>query len=275
MDVHKHEYGIAMEKGEMSLAQLIQKMKSGEIHINVSTVHKIILGMALGMRWMHKREAIHRNLTPTNVILTSDFEAKISDFHSTRRISDNMTVQRSFGPNPYMAPDLVQPNYTSKIDVFAFGVIVFELLTGNVPFSPCSNQVIFEKYVNRERPEIPCAKYSDLISQCWASDPSKRPSFDEISKMLLEDADESLATYAMKVMRAELKLTYGHERSKLIKFAIDSIDKQGSALLSANRIILEQSRQIQELSRQLQKFKETLQKSEAPGPKPGFNDPGQ
>ncbi|OHT12953.1 hypothetical protein TRFO_17009 [Tritrichomonas foetus] len=87
-------------------------------------------------------------------------------------------------PN-YMAPEFIKgENYTEKVDVYSYAMVLWEILTGQLPFFDlAAAQVIFAVIIKHQRPEIPentPKPLSTLISRCWRENPEERPSFTEI-----------------------------------------------------------------------------------------------
>ena len=98
----------------------------------------------------------------------------------------------------YMAPELLNDdNYTNKIDVFSYGMLIYSLLTLQVPWShvkEITSNDIYKLVSEGKRPELTnkeipnCCK--ELIEKCWSNDPEDRPSFDQIVKMLIENKND-------------------------------------------------------------------------------------
>ena len=175
------------------------KMTDGRIKKN------LIVGIINGMEQLHASGVVHRDLKPQNVLVTTDFVAKITDFGlSTLRGKTSSTVAsgqlgqdveetvKVGGTAGYMAPELLEstspPDYSS--DVYSFGVILNEIICEEEPYS--------DQYANfagrgpfgaanyakqGKRPTInpstpPAVK--ELIKKCWAAEPRARPSFTEL-----------------------------------------------------------------------------------------------
>ena len=175
------------------------KMTDGRVKKN------LIIGIVNGMRQLHASQIVHGDLKPQNVLVTSDYVAKITDFGLSRlRGKTSSTVaSRQFGEDDeekvnvagtagYMAPELLDstspPDYSS--DVFSFGVILNEIICEEEPYS--------DQYANfagrgpfgaanyakqGKRPTIsyntPSAVKS-LIERCWDAVPAERPSFEAL-----------------------------------------------------------------------------------------------
>jgi serine/threonine protein kinase len=179
----------------------------------------LICGIALGMRFIHSRGILHGDLKPSNVLLNGRAEALISDFGLSRFECGNYTLTPEGGTMDYAAPELFSEDavLTRKIDVFAFGMLVYEILTGNPVFrSSGSALAIMARILTGDMPTVPdeCGSLmQDLIPRCWAIDPDRRPTFDDIIRdfaaaefRIVPSADEGrLAIYFDDIQRWEVE----------------------------------------------------------------------
>ena len=149
---------------------------------------EIICSIAIGMSFVHSNGIIHRDLKPANVLLDSNHVARICDFGSSRLMSVDGTLTTRPNVTPvYAAPEVYDGEYSSKIDVYSFGVIVYEVVTGNRAFRNMTPMQLMKHVGLGKREPIPdsvspFAKY--LIEVCWSQDPSSRPSFSDICGLL-------------------------------------------------------------------------------------------
>ncbi|XP_070762860.1 interleukin-1 receptor-associated kinase 4 isoform X2 [Enoplosus armatus] len=94
-------------------------------------------GIARGLEYLHSNHHIHRDVKSANILLDEEFVAKISDFGLTRasakRTSTTMMTERIVGTRAYMAPEALRGEITPRSDVFSFGVVLLELLSGLPP----------------------------------------------------------------------------------------------------------------------------------------------
>lgn len=117
--------------------------------------------------------------------------AKITDFGLSRTKSQTTFVlNTSVGTGRYMAPELLKvQGYTEKIDVWAFGIILYEMVTGVAPFRDLNYAALYQELINkRSLPSIPSdcpIILKDIIRRCWNFDPAKRPSFAEIEHLIV------------------------------------------------------------------------------------------
>ena len=150
-----------------------------------------IMAMARGMLSLHRQSIIHRDLKSLNVLLDEDLLPKICDFGIARYMGDyGELVTKQVGTPQWMAPELILgQNYTNKVDVYSFGVIVWEILTEQIPWKDKNTVNVALMVSQNKRPEIPghCpVELKKLITACWNQDPSKRPSFAQIVRRLAQ-----------------------------------------------------------------------------------------
>jgi serine/threonine protein kinase len=149
--------------------------------------HIILMGIAVGMAFMHSQNWIHRDLKPDNVLLDDSLEPRISDFGLAKFIENGITISQSnqHGTTVYMAPEYFnEERVSTKVDVYAFGMMMFTMLSGLDPFPNAMNRFyLMGRIAKGIRPQIPKtvrAPYVELIKKCWATVPDERPDFKDI-----------------------------------------------------------------------------------------------
>ncbi|KAK2077996.1 hypothetical protein QBZ16_003864 [Prototheca wickerhamii] len=164
----------------------------------------IALDSAKGMLHLHSHRGpiIHRDLKSPNLLINKDWRAKVTDFNLSR-LSDTTSVASSMvANNPrWHAPEVIHSqNYTKASDVYAFGLILWELLTWKLPFAELTPfQIILTVAERGERPHVPenpadyaggdfygSERYVALMRACWAQTPAERPGFDQVIVILRE-----------------------------------------------------------------------------------------
>lgn len=152
----------------------------------------IAIGIAHGMRYLHSKGIIHRDLKSPNILLDNRLFPYISDFGLGRIIekaTEGLPPMTSCAGTPnWMAPEQISTeNYGFAVDVYAFGMILYELATCLCPFDGLKSHEIFNFVSNGGRPELPQnlngTPLEDLIIKCWDQDPNQRPNFDQIYNM--------------------------------------------------------------------------------------------
>ena len=183
-----------------SLKKTLDEWKKSK-HIDYWTItcrSKAILGIAFGMRYLHKNHIIHRDLKPDNIMFNEHYEVCICDFGISRYVSssENLEMTKFVGSPAYMAPenfDVNHDTYNELVDVYSFSYIAYEIITGKNLFkNPGRNcNAFLKKILNGLRPDLNVDSITDkmkvLLAKCWDADPEKRLSFEEICKILSND----------------------------------------------------------------------------------------
>jgi len=161
---------------------------------------KYALDIAKGMSFLHSTNPpiIHRDLKSPNVLLKKSngpyLTAKIADFGLSRGLVWNKDLVGKVVDNPvWLAPEILKGlPYTEKVDVYAFGIICWELIAGRDFKGQESFLAKMEDQIIRgDREEIPDLDfipeyYKYIINVCWDGDHEKRPSFDQVKQKLIE-----------------------------------------------------------------------------------------
>jgi len=140
-------------------------------------------GIVRGLSYLHERGIVHRDLKPANIFYDDSY-VKIGDYGLTKHISvsrhSGQTV--SVGTVHYMAPEIGSGSYTKAIDIYALGVILYEMLTGRVPFSGASMGEILMRHL-ADRPDLSGIPepFAGVIAKALAKDPAQR--FADVSEM--------------------------------------------------------------------------------------------
>jgi hypothetical protein len=192
-----------MQKG--SLRELIDKTYHGPLPIDKTL--RYATHVALGMRYLHRFDVIHRDLKADNVLVNQDDVAKVADLGLSREINidDGMTIMA--GTPKWEAPEVLASSkrkgdtsktsrYSKEADVYSYGMTLYEMISGMQPFAEIHDIFELKKAVcdKHKRPKLPpsCpAPLANLIKLCWHKDPAKRPSFDSIL-VTLEDIHKQL-----------------------------------------------------------------------------------
>jgi serine/threonine protein kinase len=144
----------------------------------------IAMGIALGMAHMHRHGIMHRDLKPGNILLDDHFLPRICDF-GLARFDDSSPMTRKIGTPSFMAPEQLMSNdYGNKVDVYAFGLLLYEMSELRRPYQGLNLHEIFREVVMQKwRPEfssVTPGPLKELIRNCWADTPESRPTFDDI-----------------------------------------------------------------------------------------------
>jgi len=184
--------------------------------------------IARGMQYLHSCQIVHRDLKSLNVLLDRDFRIRICDFGFSRSMGgDDSFKSQNMGTPQWMAPEILESNkhYTSKIDVYAYAIVLAEMLTGQTPYVGIEDpKTIRQRVLNEDlRPYLPSGtnpRLRDLVTQCWDREPDVRPTFDEIVKRF-----ESLEIFfkGCDIDRFRQYIRESKTSSELIDHEIDTI----------------------------------------------------
>lgn len=152
-----------------------------------------IYGIASAMSYLHSHDVIHQDLKLENILIDDHFYPIISDF-CLSKITEHFTKSAFKGTPIYMAPEILQnEQYTKSSDVYAFAIIVYQIITGKIPFENLDFDQLKNSIVSQKvRPEIPQdvpKPYKDLIEKCWSQDPKERPTFEDIVNQMKNEKE--------------------------------------------------------------------------------------
>ena len=134
-----------------------------------------IRGIAAGVAYLHQRGIVHRDLKPGNIFRDEGI-VKIGDYGLSKFISCSHSGQtESIGTVHYMAPEVANGRYGKEIDVYALGVILYELLTGRVPFEGESVGEVLMKHLTA-KPDVSMLPrpFRDVVAKALEKDPELR-----------------------------------------------------------------------------------------------------
>lgn len=197
-------YGVVPDGGGGTLATVTEFMVNGSLrHVLVRKDRtldrrkRLVIAMdaAFGMEYLHSRNIVHFDLKCDNLLVNlRDSQrpiCKVGDFGLSRIKRNTLVSGGVRGTLPWMAPELLNGSSTrvsEKVDVFSFGIVMWEIVTGEEPYADMHCGAIIGGIVNNTlRPPVPehCdAGWRKLMEQCWSADPSQRPSFTEITDRL-------------------------------------------------------------------------------------------
>ncbi|HKU27126.1 MAG TPA: serine/threonine-protein kinase, partial [Candidatus Sulfotelmatobacter sp.] len=169
---------IAMEylEGETVQSLVMQKRV-----LPAEQIVDIGVQVCAGLEYAHQMKVIHRDIKPANIMITRQNVAKIMDFGISKAAGTMTNTSQVLGTPNYMAPEQVKGlDLDGRADLFSFGVVLYEMATGERPFSGQNVTTIIYKIVN-ENPVAPSEKeasihpgLSAVIARCLSKDPSER-----------------------------------------------------------------------------------------------------
>ncbi|XP_074573007.1 RAF-like serine/threonine-protein kinase 20 isoform X2 [Curcuma longa] len=197
-------YGIVLGGPGGSIATVTEFMVNGSLRHVLQKNEKMLdrrqhlliaLDVAFGMEYLHSKNIIHFDLKSDNLLVNlRDPQrpiCKVADLGLSKLKYETLMSGGMRGTLPWMAPELLggkDIKYSEKVDVFSFGIVMWELITGDEPYRDMHYGLIIGGILNNTlRPPVPesCApEWKSLMEQCWAAEPSQRPGFTEIVNRL-------------------------------------------------------------------------------------------
>ncbi len=204
-----------MERTDKSLSQMLRDQSNDSQPSLIGSVG-VMLQIAEGMKYLHSKGLVHRDLKTDNILIKCDgpgsessmldlvvkplWIAKISDFGTTKVTMDSTACANqtmNTGTTMFMAPEMYAVQradercHPKKADVYSFGLICCAVLIGEptpFPVDELLKPTVFKDRVREgKRPQLPhyCPnQLSNLIQQCWDGNPDERPNFQEICTKL-------------------------------------------------------------------------------------------
>nr|XP_027063204.1 serine/threonine-protein kinase CTR1-like [Coffea arabica] len=197
-------YGVVQDGPGGILATVAEYMVDGSLrHVllqndrHLDRRKRLIIAMdaAFGMEYLHSKNIVHFDLKCDNLLVnlkdSSQPICKVGDFGLSKIKRNTLVSGGVRGSLPWMAPELLNGSsnkVSEKVDVFSFGIVLWEILTGEEPYANMHYGAIIGGIVNNTlRPSIPSfcdPEWRNLMEQCWAPNPVVRPSFTEIAGRL-------------------------------------------------------------------------------------------
>ncbi|KAK9269315.1 hypothetical protein L1049_001086 [Liquidambar formosana] len=197
-------YGVVTDGPVTNLATVTEYMVNGSLKQalqkkdrTIDRRKRLIIAMdaAFGMEYLHEKNIVHFDLKSHNLLVNMRDPqrpvCKIGDLGLSKIKQKTLVSGGVRGTIPWMAPELLNCEnnlVTEKVDVYSFGIVMWELLAGEEPYANLRSEEIIAGIIRGDlRPEIPswCDPFwRSLMERCWSSDPDSRPAFSEVAKEL-------------------------------------------------------------------------------------------
>jgi serine/threonine-protein kinase len=160
--------------------------------------------VARGLTVAHARNMVHRDIKPQNVLIDSEGRAKLTDFGISRQLEqDGMTATgRVLGTTDYVAPEQAMGHPVDpRSDIYSLGVVLYEMLIGQVPFHADSQVGVAMKHVNEELPDVQArrpevsAAAALVVERATAKEPAER--YQDVGEMI-DDLSTALEVEAAR-----------------------------------------------------------------------------
>jgi len=200
---------------------------------------ELVLQVADALAFAHQAGLVHRDVKPQNVLVTDDGEAKVTDFGIARSLDVEHGVTQTgtvLGTSNYLSPEQARGHaVTPATDVYSLGVVLFELLTGDVPFPGDNFVAVAMKHINEpppplleRRPDVP-VRLVHAVERALAKEPAAR--FQTMEAFAAElraclaalgdpDADRTFITQAPVLTESRPRRAHTARRSRWPLYAV-------------------------------------------------------
>ncbi|WNE40705.1 MAG: Serine/threonine-protein kinase PknD [Mycoplasmataceae bacterium] len=216
-----------------------QKKNFSELQLRVINfqTNKIsqLTNIVQGLKDIHQKNLVHRDFHSGNILKgIKQTECLITDLGLCKPTNESSQAEKIYGVLPYVAPEVLQGQpYTQAADVYSFGIIAYELLSGLPPHYDRAYDVQLGVDICRglrPRFQIEIPKFlENLINHCWSNDPAERPTAHGLEKVLriwqedegfkkqIKDAEEINKNLSLEVRFPDYQIHYGVDyHSKLL-----------------------------------------------------------
>ncbi|KAL4491416.1 hypothetical protein ABPG72_008072 [Tetrahymena utriculariae] len=202
---NKHPFLVTLKysfQSDKKLYLVMDLCKGGELLGYISQLNRLGISqevakfigaeVLLGLEYLHKKlKIMYRDLKPENILVCEDGHIKIADFGLSKHFqSENEKCTTVCGTLEYLAPEIIQSlqpgfqGYGIEVDIWAFGIFLFEIITGQPPFThPKRNTEIIMKKVLQNKVQFPSQmkeESKDIIMKCLQNNPKDRPTWDQL-----------------------------------------------------------------------------------------------
>ncbi|XP_014663511.1 PREDICTED: focal adhesion kinase 1-like [Priapulus caudatus] len=168
-------------------------LQSNKHRLDLTTLIMYAYQLSTALSYLESKKFVHRDIAARNVLVSSQDCVKLGDFGLSRWVEDQSYYKASKGKLPikWMAPESINfRRFTTASDVWMFGVCMWEvMMLGVKPFQGVKNNDVIGRIENGERLPLPpgCPpRLYQLMASCWAYEPSKRLSFQDVKTALSE-----------------------------------------------------------------------------------------
>jgi tRNA A-37 threonylcarbamoyl transferase component Bud32 len=198
----KNHVYISMEYLKLSLKE---RMRRQSPPIKPKEALHIIKEVARALSYAHQKGFVHRDVKPDNIMFRDDGAVVLVDFGIVKALNTETRLTKTgyaIGTPEYMSPEQIKsPKIDGRADIYSLGVILFELLTGRVPFQASDFYAVAQKHIDAPIPRLPkrFQPYQQLIDRMMAKSPRKRVQTAAAVIKMVEELLEDLGTRSTSV----------------------------------------------------------------------------
>ena len=238
-----HEFDESDERAFISMAyvegrSLKERIESGPLDIEEAL--KIATQVTEGLQTAHKKGIVHRDIKSGNIMVTDSGQAKIMDFGLARKSGSTLLTREgsTMGTVAYMSPEQAQGQKVDhRTDIWSFGVVLYEMLTGKLPFKGEQQQSVIYAILKQKpepimesNPDVPVS-IQEVVHKALEKDPDKRY---QTAEELLDD----LRSISAGIVPEEIRTRIKKEKLRRRKIAILYAGAAGLVILLISLIFV-------------------------------------
>lgn len=170
--------------------------KKGRLTVKEAT--SIAIQVGAGLEVAHNNQIVHRDIKPQNIIISREGKVKVTDFGIAKSVSSNTNTSDAMGSVHYTSPEQARGGYSdAKSDIYSLGIVMYEMVTGRVPFDGETTVVVAVKHLQEDivsprvyASDIPVS-LEHIILKCTEKSPDRR--YANVAE-LTADLKQSLVT---------------------------------------------------------------------------------
>lgn len=196
----------------------------------------IVRELLVALQAVHKMGVIHRDLKAANVLITNDGNVQLCDFGVAAKVTSNSIKRSTMVGTPYwMAPEVIREGdtYNSKADIWSLGITIYEIATGNPPYSEKDAMWAMQMISKQTPPRLEGREYSSALKECIAlcldENPEERPLAEDLLKCKLVKTYKGFTTNILKELISRYLLWRDRNTSRESVFINVEEDAQNGA----------------------------------------------
>ena len=205
--IHSNIVGVYDVGEDLDLQYIVMELVEGitlkhyiekKLRLSVKESISIAIQMAQGLECAHKAGIIHRDVKPQNVIISKDGKVKVTDFGIAKAATSETITSNVMGSVHYTSPEQARGGYSDeKSDIYSLGIVIFEMVTGRVPFDGDTTVTIAIQHIQEVMPsprefvnDIPIS-LEQIIFKCTEKNADRR--YSSMAEVI-KDLKQSLLT---------------------------------------------------------------------------------
>lgn len=162
----------------------IQELIKRQGAIDLATISRILTQISEALMVAHRQGVVHRDLKPENILLDVEGNAYLSDFGIAKDLSENQAITQNnaiLGSPAYLSPEQIKgESVTAQSDIYAMGIVLYEMLTGKRPYEATSPATLMYKHLSEPLPDINThvqglpIELNMVLARATAKDPAER-----------------------------------------------------------------------------------------------------